>query len=220
MIHIPRSALIASLLLLAASPIAAQERSPSAPRVYGGLSVGPQMYPDELQPSCGEGSFGVAEARVGAGAGLFALEVRGAAVLAYAGTACLVAIANAADLAPPPTDGVQTYRELGWDEQDPAASFDARLRFGGTREMPLVVSVGGGRLFGPGLSYAAASVGFRTRGTTRVALDLEGNLYHLTFDDVQVEYAGGQLVRTISRESNERWSRGVGLRLGVERDLF
>lgn len=216
MIRIPRSTLIASLFLLAASPIVAQERSSSAPRVYGGLSIGPQMYPDELQPSCGEGSFGVAEARVGAGAGLFALEVRGAGVLAYAGTACLVAIADFA----PPEDGVHSHRDFGFDQQDPTASFDARLRFGGTREMPLVVSVGGGRLFGPGLNYAAASVGFRTRGTTRVALDLEGNLYHLTFDDVQVEYAGGQPVRTISRESNDRWSRGVGLRLGVERDLF
>ena len=221
MINITRPTLFAALFVLAASPAAAQERAPSSPRVYGGLSVGPQVYPNEISRSCDFGTFGVGEARAGVSAGLLALEVRGSAVLAHATTSCALAdIASSSDLMPPPENGIHTFREYGFDTEDPDGSVDARLRFGGTRAMPLVVAVGGGRLMGPGISYAVASVGFRTRGATRIALDLEGDLYHLTFDDVAVEYQDGEAIRTVSRDSNTRWSRGVGLRLGVERQLF
>jgi len=222
MIHISRPTLFAALALLAAaSPAAAQERASLSPRVYGGLSVGPQTYPDELSQSCSLGTFGVGEARVGVSAGLLALEVRGTAPLAQASTSCLVfAVPDVADVFPPPQDGIQTFREYGYDTESPDGSVDARLRLGGTEAMPLVLSVGGGRLMGPGVSYAVASVGFRTRGSTRVAVDVEADLYRLPYEDVRVELQGGEVIRTLSRDSNIRWSRGVGLRLGVERELF
>jgi hypothetical protein len=185
--------------------------------VYGGLSVGPHFYPDEIQPSCGGGTFGVGEARLGAAKGLLALEVRGTAVLAYATTSC--ALEPIADVAPP-FDGIHTRRDYGFSRKDAEASLDARLRFGGTRELPLVVALGGGRLTGPGITYGVASVGFRSRGRTRIAVDLEANLYHLPFDAVEVEIQGGHLVRSTPLGSGTEWSSGAGLRLGVERQLF
>jgi hypothetical protein len=223
MIHISRPTLFAALAILAAaSPAAAQQQpASSSPRVYGGLSVGPQIYPNDLRRSCDPGTFGVGEARVGARAGLFAVEVRGTAALAHATTSCAVLDAPSdADVFPPPEDGIHTFREYGYDSRDPEGSLDARLRLGGTQAVPVVFAVGGGRLMGPGVSYGVASVGFRSRGTTRVAVDLEGSLYHMPYDQVQVERQGGEVVRTLSRESVSRWSSGAGLRVGIERELF
>ncbi len=216
MIRISRPALLAALFVLAAAPVAAQEPASPPVRVYGGLSVGPHSYPDDIRPRCGGSSYGVGEARVGATSGPLALEVRGTAVLAYLSESCPLAIADEA----PPPDGISTFREFGFDRKNPAGSVDARLRFGGTRAMPLVVAAGGGRLMGPGISYAVASVGFRSRGTTRVALDLEGNLYRMPSDQARREFQGGQLVREVSRDRRVAWESGVGLRLGVERELF
>lgn len=208
-----RPSILIPLALLASAPAAAQ-RTPflAGAQLYGGLSLGPQLVPDELQAPCGSESFGAAEARAGVRSGVLALEVRGAAVTELSHVACL-------DFAPPP-DGVHTERDHAFDRVDPTAAFDARLRFGGTRAVPVVASVGAGRLAGPGVSYVLASLGVRSRGRVRVALDVERDWYRVEYDDVTREYRGGIVVGEGSRERRSAWWDGTGVRLGAEMDLF
>ena len=222
MIRISRSTLLASLFAIAAaSPAVAQRAASPSLNVYGGLSLGPQKYPDEINPGCSLGTFGVGEARAGVSAGLLSLEVRGTATLARASATCIVFdVPDDADVFAPPQDGIHTFREYGYDTEDPDGSLDARLRLGGTESMPVTFAVGGGRLMGPGVSYGVASVGFRSRGAMRLAVDVEGSLFRLPSELVRVEFQDGEVVRTVSRESDTKWARGVGLRIGVERELF
>jgi hypothetical protein len=214
-----RPTILASLLALAAAPAAAQGLpSLAGARVYGGLSVGPQSAPEQFQSHCVGGRLAAIEGRAGVSSGLVALEVRGSVMNKLGESTCYVA--DFADVLPPPQEGVQERREFSYTATDPTAAFDARLRFGGTRAMPLVASVGAGRLAGPDVSYLLASVGVRTRGKIRLALDVERDWYHVTYDDVVREWQGGQLVSETSSGSGTKWWDGTGVRAGVELNLF
>jgi hypothetical protein len=215
-----RPVLLTSLAVLAVAAPAAAQRLPSLSSVqlYGGLSLGPQQVPDELQSSCTPESFGALEARAGARSGAVALEVRGAVINQVGSQTLCLDQATPDPIFPPVPDGIYVGRVYGFDKVDPTATFDARLRFGGTHAVPVVASVGAGRMAGPGVSYLLASLGVRTRGKVRMAVDVERDWYHV--EETVRAFEGGYPVSVLSREQKSAWWHGTGIRLGAEMDLF
>lgn len=218
-----RPTLLASLAVLAAAAPAASQRLLSLPRpqVYGGVLVGSQGLPDQLQASCVPKSFAAGEARAGVRSGALALEVRGALVRDFDEEICAYDFDTPDnDPPPPPPDGVHAERIYGFDHVTPTAAYDARLRLGATRAVPVSASVGVGRLAGPDVSYVLASLGVRTPGRLRFAAEVERSWYRIEVEDITREWRGGQPVSVVTRERHTDWWNGTGFRLGLEMDIF
>jgi hypothetical protein len=209
-----RTVLPAFVALLAALPAAAQESSSTRLTPYVGLAAGAHDPPGELQ-GCGQTRLRwVGEARAGVALGRFALEARGSTLNTFSDLTCAYP-----DNAAPPLPGVYRDRLYTFGENGPEASADLRLRYGGRDGLPVVASLGGGRLFGPGLDYLLAGVGLRAGGARRLALDFERHWYRGTFDEVEIEVREGQPIRELSREPGSEWWSGLDVRVGFEIDL-
>lgn len=203
-----RPLLAVPLLLIAAEPAAAQERTAPRPTFYAGLALGAHDLPDSFEGCVPQNQL-AGEVRAGLSFGRWALEGR-ASALANASEVCLD------PLRLPPPDGIQDEREYDYRLGDSNETADLRLRFGGADGLPLTVAAGGGWLEGPDVPYLLASVGFRTGGRVRLGIDAEADWYRVGYREVTREWQNGQLVHEEFGEEHATWWRGVGIRIGAE----
>jgi hypothetical protein len=203
------------VVLLALGPLLAL---PAASRAqggrlvpYAGVTVGGASLPDVFQ-GCPQGTRAAVEARLGLARGALALETR-AAVLADPGT--VMCVYSLADPAPRP-DGIHTTLDYPFGESAEHLAGDLRLRLGGTRALPLVVSGGAGWLSPTGVPYLLAGAGARLGGRLRLALDVERSWYRVERTAYTAEWKDGRVFRNIARDEQVAWLDGTGVRAGVE----
>lgn len=205
--------LLLPLLLLPAAA-SAQQRG-AAFRPYVGVGVGTQEVPNALQDECtSDGGRSAAEARVGVARGAFALEARAMSGADLSTDMCPVA-AQPAGLLPMPPDGTFSHDEYDFNRSSDHYGFDLRLRWSGSRALPVSLSAGGGWLASHHLPYFLASAGVRTSGRLRVTLDAEREWFRIEGEEVTRQFQNSQLVNE-TREPFSDWRAGLGLRLGLE----
>jgi hypothetical protein len=131
----------------------------------------------------------------------------------FTGVVCLDAVA---DPGPPPGDGIHTYTSYPFRGDDAHLNGDLRLRLGGTRAMPLVVSGGAGWLSPTGVPYLVGAAGVRLGGRVRLAVDVERNWYRVERTLGTAEWRDGRVYRHVSLEEQTVWLDGTGVRAGLE----
>jgi hypothetical protein len=207
------AALLPLCLLLAAPAVArAQEGGRFVP--YAGVTLGRSSIPTQFQ-QCQPGGRTTAEARLGVARGALALEAHLGAMAQFTGVVCLDAVADPYP-APPPADGIHTYTSYPFRGDDAHLNADLRLRAGGTRAMPLVVSGGAGWLRPTGVPYLVGAAGVRLGGRVRLAVDVERNWYRVERTLGTAEWRDGRVYRRISLEEQTVWLDGTGVRAGLE----
>ncbi|MEW5928466.1 MAG: hypothetical protein AB1941_13440 [Gemmatimonadota bacterium] len=206
-----RLASLLSLCLLLAAPAAARAQEGGRLVPYGGVTLGRSSLPTQFQ-TCPPGSRTTADARIGVARGLFALEARFGALADFADMVCLDVVADPA-VRP---DGVHTHLSYPYGNSDAHLAGDLRLRLGGTRAVPLVVSGGAGWLSPTGVPYLVGAAGVRLGGRVRLAVDVERNWYRVERTLGTAEWRDGRVYRHISLEEQTVWLDGTGVRAGLE----
>ncbi|HEV2735943.1 MAG TPA: hypothetical protein VGV85_13940 [Longimicrobiaceae bacterium] len=204
-----RAAILLPLGLLAVLPVAAHAQGGRLVP-YAGLSVGGSSLPRVFQ-GCAPDPGVAADARVGLARGALALEARLSGLADLAVEDCAVA-------AEPFTlpDGVHTTMDYPFHGADAHVAGDLRLRLGGTRALPLVVSGGAGWLSPTDVPYLLAAAGARLGGRFRLAVDVERSWYRVEGTEYVLEWRDHRPIREISRQDEVAWMDGTGVRLGVE----
>jgi hypothetical protein len=206
-----RAAILLPFCLLLAVPAAARAQGGGRLVPYAGLSLGGSSLPDVFQ-GCSPESSVAADGRAGLARGALALEAR----LSALGDVGMEDCALMAVDPYVPVDGIHTGTAYPFRGSDGHVAGDLRLRLGGTRALPLVVSGGAGWLRPTDVPYLLAAAGLRTGGRVRLALDLERNWYRVEWTERAVEWRDRQPVREVSRREQVEWMDGTGVRLGVE----
>ncbi|MBV9774454.1 MAG: hypothetical protein JO040_10920, partial [Gemmatimonadetes bacterium] len=154
-------ALGAALLALAAAlPATAGAQEQGGKLVpFAGLAIGGSGLPDELLDRCDPGNSVALEGRAGVARGAFALEARGALLGVVSTMDCVTAFVPS-----PPRDGTYTETVYPFTRGNAHTAADLRVRFGGTRSVPVSVSGGGGWLVDVGVPYLLAGAGVHTGG--------------------------------------------------------
>lgn len=178
---------------------------------YGGVSLGRSSIPTQFQ-MCPPGSRTTADARLGVARGALALEARFGALAQFTGVICLDAVADPA----PVPDGIHTHVTYPFRGDDAHLNADLRLRAGGTRAMPFVVSGGAGWLSPTGVPYLVGAAGVRLGGRVRLAVDVERSWYRVERTLGTAEWRDGRVYRRISLEEESVWLDGTGVRAGLE----
>ena len=204
-----RLAALLPLCLLLAAPAASAQGGRLVP--YGGVTLGRSSIPTQFQ-TCPPGNRTTADARIGVARGLLALEAHFGALAQLATVICLDAVADPAV----PPDGIHTYTSYPYGNSGAHLAGDLRLRLGGTRAMPLVVSGGAGWLSPTGVPYLAGAAGVRLGGRVRLAVDVERSWYWVERTLSTDEWKDGRVVRRISRDEQTAWLDGTGVRAGLE----
>lgn len=206
-----RLAALLPLCLLLAAPAAAraQERGRLVP--YGGVTLGRSSLPTQFQ-MCPPGGRTTADARLGVARGMLALEAHFGALAQFTDMVCLDALADPA----PTPDGIHTHVSYPYRGDDAHLNADLRLRLGGTRRIPFVVSGGAGWLSPTGVPYLLGAAGVRLGGRTRLAVDVERNWYRVERTLGTAEWRDDRVYRRISLEDENVWLHGTGVRAGLE----
>lgn len=207
-----RLAALLPLCLLLAPPAAARAQEGRRLVPYAGLALGRSSIPTQFQ-QCQPGDRTTAAARLGVTRGALALEAHLGAMAQFTGVMCLDVVA---DPAPPPADGIHTHTSYPFRGDDAHLNGDVRLRLGGTRAMPLVVSGGAGWLSPTGVPYLVGAAGVRLGGRVRLAVDVERNWYRVERTLGTAEWRDGRVYRRISVEEETVWLDGTGVRAGLE----
>lgn len=205
-----RAALLLALPLLLAAPDALRAQREGARWVpYAGVSAGGATLPDVFQ-GCSLGTNLAADARLGVARGALALEARAVALAEPGMVECALVDPFV------PQDGIHTLTRYPFHGRDGHLAGDLRLRVGGTRALPLVLSAGAGWLSPTDVPYLLAAAGVRLGGRVRLALDAERTWYRATATDWTAEWKDGTPVRTLSEVERVEWLRGSGVRVGLE----
>jgi hypothetical protein len=204
-------AILVPLCLLVALPVAARAQGGGRLVPYAGLAVGGSSLPDAFQ-GCSPETRVAVDARVGLARGALALEAHLSALGDVGMEDCAVVAMDPYA----PIDGIHTTMDYRFRGADGHTAGDLRLRLGGTRALPLVVSGGAGWLSPTDVPYLLAAAGVRTGGRVRLALDVERSWYRVEETEYVLEWRDHRPIREISRREQLEWMGGTGVRLGVE----
>ena len=213
-VHRILSALLPLVLALSAHEAAAQTERSDGPVPFVGFAVGISSLPRAFQ-ACGDAGHATGELRGGLAWGSLALEGRGAWMTSLGMDQCLRldATGDVSD---------EGYRSViyPFSHSDAHTAVDARLRYmmPGTR-ISILMAGGAGWIAPQDVPYVVSSLGFRTRGRVRFALDADQSWFRLRYDLITQARGEDEPGPVLSRDPSHNWRTGLTVRLGTEISL-